>query len=106
MAAVGRREHVRIEDQRRQAVSDDRPVDGRDLLEALRGAGQVVGRRDDRLPAAGLGLEDVHQVLLCRRVDAGDRLVEEEQVRPGGERRARNTRRRCPPESDPIWVDA
>ena len=52
-----------------------------DLLEALGGAGQVVGRRDDRLAAPRLGLEDVHEVFLGRGVDAGHRLVEQEQVR-------------------------
>ena len=103
MAAVGRREHVRIEDQRRRAVSDDRPVDGRDLLEALRGAEQVVGRRDDNLPAAGLGHQDIHQVLLCRRVDAGHGFVEEEQVGPAASAVERGAAARL---SDPICVDA
>ena len=37
-------------------------------------------------PAARLGLEDPHQVLLGRDVDAGHRLVEEVQVGPRRER--------------------
>ena len=62
-----------------------------DVLEALGGAGEVVRRRDDRPAAGGLGLEEVHQVLLRRDVDAGHRLVEEVQVRlrPRGPGRGR-----------------
>ena len=56
------------------------------LLEALRGAGEVVGRRDDRLAAPRLGLEEVHQVLLRGRVDAGHGLVEQVEVGVRGER--------------------
>ena len=65
---------------------DDPAVDQRGLVEALRGADQVVGRGDDRLAGPRLGLEDVHQVLLGRGVDAGDRLVEQVQVGLGGDR--------------------
>jgi hypothetical protein len=75
--AVRRRQHVRVEDQRRRPVRDDPMVDRGDLLEALRGAGQVVGRGDDGLAPERLGFEEVHQLLLRRRVDAGDRLVEQ-----------------------------
>ena len=86
VAAVCGREHVRVEEDLRGPVGDDRPVDREHLLEPLRGGRQVVGRRDDRLAAVRLGLEEVHQELLGRRVDAGHRLVEEEQVRLRGER--------------------
>ena len=97
--AVCRGEHVRIEHEAGRAVGDDPAVDGRDLLEALRGAGEVVRRRDDRLAAAGLGLEEVHELLLRRRVDAGHGLVEQVEVGVRGERAGENTRRRWPPDS-------
>src|SRR5262245_63982988 len=42
MPPVGPGEDVRVEDQGGGAVGDDGPVDGRDLLEPLRRAGQVV----------------------------------------------------------------
>ena len=84
--AVRRGQHVRIEDEAGRAVGDDPAVDGRHLLEALRGAGEVVRRRDDRLAAAGLGLEEVHELLLRRRVDAGHGLVEQVEVGVRGER--------------------
>ncbi len=37
-------------------------------------------------PAADLGLEDPHEVLLGGRIDPGHRLVEQIEVRPGGHR--------------------
>ena len=46
----------------------------------MRGAGEVVGRRDDRPAGVRLRLEDAHQVLLGRDVDPGHRLVEQVQV--------------------------
>ena len=86
VAAVGAGEDVGVEHDVRRPVGDDRPVDGQHLLEPLGGAGEVVGGRDDRLAPLRLGLEEVHQELLGRRVDPGDRLVEQEQVRLRGER--------------------
>ncbi len=85
VAAVGRGEDVGVEDDVRRPVGDDRAVHREHLLEALGRAGEVVRGRDDRLAALRLGLEDVHQELLGRRVDAGHRLVEQEQVGLGGE---------------------
>ena len=70
----------------------------------MRRAAEVVGGGDDRPPSLRLRLEDPHQVFLGRDVHAGDRLVEEVEVglaRPSA--RARKTRRRCPPDSWPIW---
>ena len=55
-------------------------------MEALRGAEQVVGRRDHRLAGTRLGLQDVHEVLLGHGVDAGDGLVQQVQVGLGGDR--------------------
>ena len=86
VAAVRAGQDVRIEDERGRTVGDDAAIDGQHTSEAAGGAGQVVGRRDDGLAAPGLGLQEVHEVLLGRGVDTGDRLVEEEQVRLGGER--------------------
>jgi hypothetical protein len=45
-----------------------------------------VGRRDDGSASTGLAFEDVHQVLLRARVDAGHGLVEEVEVGLRGER--------------------
>ncbi len=84
--AVGRRQDVRVQHEVGRAVGDDRAVHRQHLLEALGGAGEVVGRGDDRLAAGRLGLEEVHQQLLGGGVDAGHRLVQQEQVRLGGER--------------------
>ena len=67
-------------------MDHDRAVDREHLLEALGGAGQVVGGRDHRPSRRRLGLEEVHQQLLGRGVDAGHGLVEQEQVGFGGER--------------------
>ena len=86
VAAVRGRQHLRVEEDLGRPVGDDGAVHREHLLEALRRGRQVVGRGDDRLAAVRLGLEEVHQQLLGRRVDAGDRLVEEEQVRLRGER--------------------
>ena len=61
-------------------MGDDRPVDGQHALETLGGAGEIVCRRHDRTPATSLGLQDVHQVLLGRGIDAGDRLVEQVEI--------------------------
>ena len=61
VTAIGRGEDVRIEDERCRTVSHDPPVDRCDLLEALSGASQVVGRRDDGLAPARFCLEEVRQ---------------------------------------------
>jgi len=86
VAAVGPRQDIRIEDERGRPVGHDAPVHGEHPREAPGRAGQVVGRGDDRLATPGLRLEEVHEVLLRRRVDPGDRLVEEEQIRLGRKR--------------------
>jgi hypothetical protein len=44
-----------------------------------------VGTRDDRLAAPGLGVEDRHEVLLGGVIDAGHRLVEEDEIGLRGE---------------------
>ncbi len=86
MAAIGLVQERRIHDQVGRAVSHQPTVDERRLMEMVRRAREVVGRRDDRPPGVGLGLEDPHQVLLGRDVHTGHRLVEQIQVRPGRQR--------------------
>ena len=51
VAAVRPGQDVRVEDELRRPVGHDRAVDREDLLEPLGGAGEVVGRGDDGLPA-------------------------------------------------------
>ena len=75
-----------VEDHLRRPGRDDAAVDERRLLEALRRTDQVMGRGDDRLAGAGLALEHVHQLFLGRGVDPGHGLVEEVQLRLGGDR--------------------
>ena len=86
MPAVRVGEQVPVEDHLRRPRRDDAAVDERGLLEALRRADQVVGRGDDGLAGPRLALEHVHQLFLGRRVDPGHRLVEEVQLRLGGDR--------------------
>ena len=86
MTAVRAGEDVGVEHDVGRPVGHDRAIDRQHLLEPLGRAGEVVGGRDDRLAPLRLGLEEVHQVLLRRRVDAGDRLVEQEQVGLRGQR--------------------
>ena len=46
-------------------------------MEALRGAGEIVRGGDDRSATGSLGVKDVHDLLLRRGINAGDRLVEQ-----------------------------
>ena len=86
MAAVGRGEQTLVEDQLLgRPGRDDPPIDQGRLLEPMGRTGQVMGGGHDGLAGPGLGLQDVHQVLLGRGVDAGDRLVEEIQLRFRGQ---------------------
>ena len=56
------------------------------LAEVAARRGQVVGRGDDRLAGADFAVEQLHQVLLRRDVDAGDGLVEQVELGLGGDR--------------------
>ena len=85
VAAVRLGEEALIENEIGGSVGDEPAVEQRRFVESLGGADQVVGRRDDRLARSRLGLEDVHQVLLGPDVDAGDGLVEQVELRLGGE---------------------
>ena len=85
VAAVRLGKEPLVEDEVGRALGDEPAVEQRRLVESLGGADQVVGRGDDRLAGPRLGLEDVHQVLLGPRVDAGDRLVEQVQLGFGGD---------------------
>src|SRR5207249_6648344 len=54
-------------------------------LEVAACGGEVLGGRDDGPALRRFGGEQVHEVFLCRDVDAGDRLVEEVQLGLGGD---------------------
>ena len=97
VAAVGGGKQLRVEDHVRRAGGHDPAVDEGRLVEAVGGAGQVVGGCDHRPSGPRLGLQDVHQVLLGRRVDAGDRLVQQVEVRVS---------RDCPGQEDPTPLTA
>ena len=86
VAAVGGRQQRRVHHQIGRTERHDPAVDERRLVEVVGGAGEVVGRRHDGPARIRLGLQDPHQVLLGRDVDAGHRLVEEVQVGLRGER--------------------
>jgi hypothetical protein len=59
------------------AVGNDATSEGDHIVEALRGAGEIVRGRDDRAATRRLGVKDVHDLLLRRGINAGDGLVEE-----------------------------
>ena len=86
MAAVRLGQQTLVEDEVGGAGRHHAAVEERGLLEPLGRAQEVVGGGDDGPPGTRLRLEHVHELLLGRGVDAGDRLVEEVQIRLGGER--------------------
>src|SRR6266566_5348486 len=77
VAAVGLREESLVEHEIRRPLSDEPSVYESCLVKALRSADEVMSRGDDRLARFCLGLQDVHQVLLCPGIDTGNRLLKE-----------------------------
>ena len=67
-------------------MGDDPPGEGDHIMEALRGAGEIVRGRDDRAATGSLGVEDVHDLLLRRGIHAGHRFVEQINLRISGDR--------------------
>jgi hypothetical protein len=61
---------------------------------------------DDGAPLVAQPVQELEQGGLRARVHAGERLVHDEQRRALGQRAARKTRWRWPPESWPIWRSA
>jgi hypothetical protein len=86
VTAIRLLEHPLIEHELCWAVGNDALCESDDIMEALRGTGEVVGRGNDRAAAGSLGIEDVHDLLLRRGVNAGDRLVKQIDLRIGGDR--------------------
>jgi len=86
VATVCLLEHVAVEDQLRWTVGDHTPGESDHIVEALRRAGKIVGRRDHGLPACRLGIQDVHDLLLRDRVNARYRLIQEIDLSIGGDR--------------------
>jgi hypothetical protein len=86
VSAICLLEHPLIEHELRWAVGNNALCEGNDIMEALRGTGEVVRRRYNRAASGSLGIEDVHDLLLRRGVDASDRLVEQIDLRICGDR--------------------
>jgi hypothetical protein len=77
MAAVGLLEDTLIEHELRGAMGYDVTSKGDHIVEALRGAGEIVRGCDHGAAASRFRIEDVHDLLLRRWVNARDGLVEQ-----------------------------
>ena len=76
-----RRVRPRRQDGRRIAVGQDAPVDDDQAVEPFDRAVQVVSRHQDRHPTLDEIAHDVHERVLGGHVNAGRRLVEQQQFR-------------------------
>jgi hypothetical protein len=86
MPAVGLLEDRLIEHELCCAVCHNAPGKCDDIVKALRGTGEIVRGCDDRSSACRFGIKDVHDLLLRRWVDAGDRLVKQIDLWVSGDR--------------------
>ena len=77
VAAVCLFQHSAIQDKVRLAVNNDAARERYDIVEALCSACEVVGGGDYGSTARRLSLKEVHDLLLRRWVNAGNRLVKE-----------------------------
>jgi hypothetical protein len=77
MAAVGLLEDTLIKHELRGAMGNDATSKGDHIVEALRGAGEIVRGCDHGAAASRFRIEDVHDLLLRRWVNARDGLVEQ-----------------------------
>jgi hypothetical protein len=84
MAAVCLFEHRLIKHELCWAVRDNAPGKCDDVVESLRGAGEIVRCRHDRAPTRSLSIKDVHDLLLRRGVNASDRFVKQIDLRVCG----------------------
>jgi hypothetical protein len=86
VTAIGLLENLLVKHELCWAVSHNASSEGDHIVEALRGAGEIVRGGDDRAAARRLGVEDVHDLLLRRWVNAGDRLIKQIDLWVGGDR--------------------
>jgi hypothetical protein len=77
VAAVRLFEHLAIKDELRGAVGDHVAGERDHIVEPLRGTREIMGCRDHGLPSRRFGIQDVHDLLLCNRVDPRHGLVQE-----------------------------
>jgi hypothetical protein len=77
MAAIGLLEHRLVGDELCGDMGNDAFSEGDHIVEALRGAGEIVRRSHNRAATGRLGVKDVHDLLLRRGIYAGDRLIEQ-----------------------------
>jgi hypothetical protein len=76
VAAIRLLENPLIEHELCRTVGNDPLREGDHIMEALRSTGEIMRRRHNRTAAGSLGVEDVHDLLLRRGINARDRLVE------------------------------
>jgi hypothetical protein len=85
VAAVRLLKNPLIEHELCRAVRNHPLCEGDHIVEALCGAGEIVRGGDDRAASRRLGVEDVHDLLLGRRIDARHWLVKQIDLRIGGD---------------------
>ena len=86
VATIRLLKHRLVEHELCWAVGNDPPGEGDHIVEALRGAGEIVRGGNDRAATRRLGVKDVHDLLLRRGIHAGYRFVKQINLRISGDR--------------------
>jgi hypothetical protein len=86
VAAVRLLKYPLIEHELCRAVRDHPLGEGDYIVEALCSAGEIVRSGDNRAATRRLGVKDVHDLLLRRRINARHWLVKQIDLRIGGDR--------------------